>query len=747
MDQQLTEQEIGALMTTTEGRRKMATLLLGFCLVYLPHYFTKEPADFHRELIELLEDWSEQFIAIEGFRGSAKSSLAGLALILWAALEGKAMFILPINETDDVVKLTIANLREELENNQRIREDYGDMIVKSKGGAFTSFNEKNILLANGCRIMGRSRGQKIRGLRHKQYRPDLVVGDDIEEVDKVQKKEYRDKTEAWIRGTIIPAIEEAKGRIVILGNKLHVDAIMERLKNHKSFTYKAYSLFRDEIEDWQHCTWKGKYPTPESLAEQKQKVGITMWMREYLLKVLPPEGQIVKSEWIKRYKTLPEKVHKTGVGVDLAISQKQTADFTTMVGGVATIDQGLPKIYILPNPVNKHLTFHETLQQMQSLKVAYKIYSPPMFFIEDVAYQKAAIQEARRKLLIVKEMRAGQDKRARLESVAAFIQNGTILFPETGCEDLLTQMLFMGVESHDDLCLVGETLITTDQGQIPIKNIKAGDKVLTRKGYKKVLWSGKTGRKKVITRYGLTGTENHPVITKEGVKSLRCLSLHDTLYIWRGKLSFMEVKNIIDIRNQQSDHTEYIFGGTINGNLVLCHSIAKYGLIILEIYLQEWLFTIKTVIVSIIKNLISKSCQQKNTCYTTCRNQSELLCREKIFLKHKTKRKNGINQKLAENGTENMQKESGKIQPFTLENANDVKRLLKLSEKLQKHAQMLADITSTWQGEQDVYNLMVEDEHEFFANGILVHNCDAFVYLILGMIEQGLNKMEIVQIV
>ena len=50
-------------------------------------------------------------------------------------------------------------------------------------------------------------------------------------------------------------------------------------------------------------------------------------------------------------------------------------------------------------------------------------------------------------------------------------------------------------------------------------------------------------------------------------------------------------------------------------------------------------------------------------------------------------------------------------------------------------------------GKEKVYNLQIDGSHEYFANGILVHNCDAFVYLILGMVEQGLRKMEIVQIV
>jgi hypothetical protein len=42
-----------------------------------------------------------------------------------------------------------------------------------------------------------------------------------------------------------------------------------------------------------------------------------------------------------------------------------------------------------------------------------------------------------------------------------------------------------------------------------------------------------------------------------------------------------------------------------------------------------------------------------------------------------------------------------------------------------------------------VYNLLVEDAHEFFANGILVHNCDAMVWLIQGLVEQGLDLPKI----
>lgn len=417
--------------------------LAGFCIVYLSHYMKLESADFHAELISLLSDYTIQFLCIAGFRGSAKSTYGGVALPLYAALEQKAKFILPVNETDDIAKLTISNIRTEIESNPMILEDYGELKGREK------FTETNMILANGVRIMSRSRGQKIRGLRHREHRPDLVVIDDPEELEKVQKKEYRDKTESWIRSSIIPAIEETHARLIVIGNILHTDSLMARLKNDPIFKYREYPLVTKEGV----VTWRGKYPTDISIKRQEQKVGRTAWLREYLLKVVPPEGQEIKEEWVQYYSQLPGsgEIMSGGVGVDLAISKKETADLTSMVSGLASLEEGMPKIYVMPNPVNQRLSFHETINQMKSVSLGIEIYIIPQFFVEDVAYQKAAIQEGQRHMLPIKAIKPGVDKRARLRAVATYIQNGTVLFPKTGCEDLITQLLGFGVEDHDDL--------------------------------------------------------------------------------------------------------------------------------------------------------------------------------------------------------------------------------------------------------------------------------------------------------
>ncbi|MEW6610681.1 MAG: hypothetical protein AB1352_03610 [Patescibacteria group bacterium] len=455
------------------ARREMRKAFLGFNVLYLPHYLTLPPADFHPELLSLLEDHAIKFLSIIGFRGSAKSSFASLALPLWMALEEheRYPFIIVVNETRDQAIETIANIRKELEENELLLRDYGD--VSEGVSKQREWTKTAILLKNDARILELSRGQRIRGRRHRQHRPSVVIIDDPEELEKVDKKEYRDKTERWLRGNIIPAIEETSARLIMLGNILHTDAIMARIKNDTLFVHRDYAIFKGE-EKWENCTWKAKYPTPEALKRQEQKVKPTAWKREYCLKIVPPEGQEVKEEWIQYYDVIPQRtldpktkkevnpIIKSGVGEDLAISKQQTADFTTMVGGVLARLiitegddvrlEGTPKLYILPNPINERLSFHETQSKMKQQNAAIQqLYCTPIFYVEDVGYQRAAIEMAQTLGLVVIPRKVGTDKRARLRAAATFIQNGTILFPRKGCEDLLTQLLGFGIEDHDDL--------------------------------------------------------------------------------------------------------------------------------------------------------------------------------------------------------------------------------------------------------------------------------------------------------
>lgn len=434
----------------------MAKTLKGFCLVYLPHHFSLPPGIFHEDLMQVLSDTKERFLDILGFRGCSKSTLSSLALPLWAALEHPNYypFILPIADTGMQAGINIANIKDELDHNLLIKQDYGnikgDFVEAWDLKSDEEWQAKNMLLSNGVRILARSRGQKVRGLKHYQHRPKLVIADDVEDLEWTQKKENRDKTERWLLSEVMLGIDAKVGRVIVIGNRLHQDALMARLSKNPTFKHIEIPIMAEK-DNKKIFFWPAMFPDEKSLEILKSTpAAAIVFQREYMLKAVSEEGQPIKEEWLQYYDVKPGEAGDgmMGTGVDLAISKKETADYTTMVDGVRCSVKDLPKIYIEPNPVNERFTFHETMQ----MATAKKATRPgAVFYVEDVAYQKAAIQEMERKLIPVVPMKRTTDKRAMLLSVAPYIQNGTVLFPRTGCEDLILQLLGFGVESHDDL--------------------------------------------------------------------------------------------------------------------------------------------------------------------------------------------------------------------------------------------------------------------------------------------------------
>ena len=79
-------------------------------------------------------------------------------------------------------------------------------------------------------------------------------------------------------------------------------------------------------------------------------------------------------------------------------------------------------------------------------------------------------------------------------------------------------------EKMNDHCFVGETLISTPKGNIPIKLINPGDTVFTSKGRKKVFFRWNNGVRDVYEYsiktdkgiFKVKCTENHKINTKKG---------------------------------------------------------------------------------------------------------------------------------------------------------------------------------------------------------------------------------------
>ncbi len=448
---------------------------------YFAHYVRYPTAKFQHEMFRLSEDREVRNLLIVAFRGSAKSTIFTTSYPIWAILgEHEKKFVLLLCQTQAQAKQHMMNLRRELEGNHLLKNDLGPFQEEQNewGSSSLVFSRLN------ARITAVSTEQAIRGLRHNQHRPDLIVGDDLEDIASTKTREGRDKTYQWLTGEVVPA-GDRDTRMVIVGNLLHEDSTLMRLKDDMDKgrikgEFRAYPLVKDGV-----IAWLGKYPTMADVEDEKAKAANEYaWQREYLLNIVPAEDQAIDPAWIHYYDEIPpplplfEGKYRSNmvvrIAVDLAISKRDTADYTAMVPGLLYETREGYRLYILPKIINRRLSFPETVDLCKTLEDSYYESDGryPAFVVEDVAYQKALPQQLEKEgLHDVRTTRPGsQDKRTRLILTANMIRNGTILFPRTGAEELIRQIVHFGVEKHDDLADAFTTLalsMTEDPPWVP----------------------------------------------------------------------------------------------------------------------------------------------------------------------------------------------------------------------------------------------------------------------------------------
>lgn len=420
---------------------------------FLPAYFHKHlqylTAPFQTEIIKLLRDSPAKMIVITAFRGSAKTTLVAVAYVLWAVFGiQQKKHVLIVGQTDAKARRSLMNVRRQLETNPYLRRDLGPIDEEKDQWGATSIVVKKL----GAKITAASVGQSVRGILHDEHRPDLVICDDLEDLDSVQTQEGRNKLHAWFTGELLP-VRDRNTRFVIIGNMLHEDSLMRQLQREiesglRDGEYREYPFFDEDGNP----LWPGKYPTPESVEEEKRMVNDPIaWAREFLLKIVSSDDQAIRQEWIKTYPGPPPS-HSGGyaiVGIDLAISTKQTADYTAMVAARVYGRGDNLRVYIMPNSVNKRLTSMQTIDEAKRLS---RVLGGASLCIEDVGYQGSIVEHLRHDNYKAKGVRVhGQDKRQRLAMVSFLVESGKVLFPEEGAEELIQNLVGFGVEKHDDL--------------------------------------------------------------------------------------------------------------------------------------------------------------------------------------------------------------------------------------------------------------------------------------------------------
>ena len=478
LQEPMTTEVIESILQDQRARRAITTEShYWFFHLYFSQYVKYPTAEFQKEMFAITEDEKTKIAIIVAFRGSAKSTIMTMSYPLWAILgKQQKKCVLILSQTQQQAKTHMFNIKRELEGNDLLRSDLGPF--KEESDEWGSYSL--VIPKFNARLIAASSEQSIRGLRHGAYRPDLIICDDVEDLNSVKTNESRDKTYAWLTGDVIP-LGDLNTKIILVGNLLHEDSLLMRLKKgfvnrNPDVIFKEYPLINKE----EVILWPGKYPNLEAIEKEKRLNGDDKaWQREYMLKIIADEDQIVKPEWLQFYDEIPTDPRDymySVMGVDLAISEKAHADFTAIVVGHVFGRREDMRVYIQRFPFNKRIDFPTIIDTIKDMSQTAGLFGRRCkVMVEDVSFQLSTIQMLEKMGVDVEGFKVGgQDKRARLDSVTYLIKTGKVLFPRDGVEDLRKQLVYFGVEKYDDLVdaftIVLHTTIKKDVMRIQILN-------------------------------------------------------------------------------------------------------------------------------------------------------------------------------------------------------------------------------------------------------------------------------------
>ena len=414
---------------------------------FFPHHFKLSTPNFHRDIFNFYQGPSKR-IALGAPRGHAKSTITDLVYLLWEVVHRRKHFVLLVSDTYGQAAMFLETVKAELESNEKLIAFYGNLVSGS-------WSEGEIIIGAGegaCMVRAVGAGNKVRGAKFNQYRPDLIIVDDLENDELVENFDRRDKLSRWVNGALIPTMEP-EGRFIIIGTILHFDSLLFNILNkdgYSEFTRMTYKAINPWGALWpEHLSLEALREIQEGYARKGQG---SLFYQEYQNEPISAEDRKFKNEKFKFYteEMLKDKQLVNFVTYDRAYSLNKTADFTGKV--VVSVD----------NQNNWYVRVAQRLKVVEADLIrdifeTRDYWKPMKLGIEQKAYEftlKVALNDEMRKqntFFLVEELKdGGVNKSKRIEGLLPRFETGTIFFKEDMVE-LLEEMQSFPRGLHDDL--------------------------------------------------------------------------------------------------------------------------------------------------------------------------------------------------------------------------------------------------------------------------------------------------------
>ena len=206
---------------------------------YLPHHASRPFSKLHIHMMKKLEEMARkrgQQSGVVAPRGNSKTTIAANAYPVFATCEGLEKYGILASETIGQSMKFLNVLRTELTENIRIKQDYPHVF-----GEGSKWNEGEVVTRNGVRWEAAGVRKSVRGTKHGEVRPTVVIGDDLDDLECKHSSTRRMKNWEWVTDTLLPIGQEGYTNFWFNGTAIHPECIIMRLPKEAGIDCPVFS--------------------------------------------------------------------------------------------------------------------------------------------------------------------------------------------------------------------------------------------------------------------------------------------------------------------------------------------------------------------------------------------------------------------------------------------------------------------------------------------------------------------------
>lgn len=437
-------------------------------LAYGEYVFGYKPADHHREMVGLIlqavtragTDDAENIVVLEP-RGHAKTTWGDTITLSWLISQFPHLRVGLMSKTSQHAHGFSRAIRWTFEHNSRHKAIFGESVSMAKWtDAEWLHKDSPWHGSKDVTLFAQGAGGQIASKRF-----DVILCDDILDEENTKTPEQREAVSTWFWKTLKPCLTP-NGVIIVLGTRWAEDDIYQTLTDPPEKGGRGWRLVLrkalyepgdnehrpDYIPDdgeTRKALWPVVWPV-DKLDQERVDMTTPLFSCAYQNDIRGlMEGNVFLSRNFRYFGQLdPGKSYTVRMGIDLASSEKQTADYTARV---TTAEDQEGNFYVLAVYRDRRETGHaafvnDGFMAFQNISIV---------LVEKNAFQSTLLQEVLRDYprIPIEGKATDTDKVTRARAVAAKYEGHKVYHHESlrGSDFELELLAFKAGASHDDM--------------------------------------------------------------------------------------------------------------------------------------------------------------------------------------------------------------------------------------------------------------------------------------------------------